>query len=182
MNENATGRLWTLLDRYVTRAVPDLFASNDLALTVSPESPSDQGYNFAGIIGFVGDLSGTLLVGTCSELLRGCHPARKRGGEIAASMQLDWIGELANQIMGPVSIRLAAHDLQLDFSPPISVMGERMRHLASTGQTFRAAFQSPLGNVRIWIDADLSEAVVDKKGFYEDPPEGDGPEGTLIMF
>ena len=53
-------------------------------------------------------------------------------------MQLDWIGELANQIMGPVSIRLAAHDLQLDFSPPISVMGERMRHLASTGQTFRA--------------------------------------------
>jgi CheY-specific phosphatase CheX len=181
MNENAINRLRVLLDRYVAQVVPDLFASNDLTVVAAAGAGPEQGYGFAGVIGFVGDVSGTLLVGTTSDLLRGCHPARKKSAEITAPMQLDWIGELANQIMGPVAIRLAAHGLQLEFSPPISLMGERMRHFASAGQTFRVSFESPIGHVWVWIDADVSDAILDRKGFYEDP-EVPPPEGTLIMF
>jgi CheY-specific phosphatase CheX len=182
VNDGATQRLRAILDRYVNRAVPELFEANGVSVVSLPGDLAVESYGFAGIIGFVGDLSGTLLVGCGTELLLGCHPARGRAAEITAEMQLDWVGELANQVIGPISIRLAAHDVHLEFSPPVSVMGERMRHLGSTGQTFRAAFDSPHGKVRIWIDADMSEAVPDRKGFYEDPPEVAAPESTLIMF
>jgi CheY-specific phosphatase CheX len=181
MNDGAISRLRSLLGLYVGRAVPDLFAANGTILSPAADEGTDGGYSIAGIIGFVGDLSGTLLLGSGPDLVRGSHPMRKTKS-ISTDMQLDWIGELANQTVGRLSIRLAAHDVHFEFSPPISVMGERMRHVGSKGQTFRAAFGSPLGDVRVWIDADVTDAVVDKKGFYEDLPDSEGPEGKMTLF
>lgn len=181
-NEARGKRLAQLLQRYVARCAPELLAANGLTLVSSDEQHEGPCYNLAGIVGFVGDLSGTLLVCTSPAVIAGCHPLRDRQAELTERMQLDWIGELANQLMGRVKIRLSRHGVELRLSPPISLAGERIRHVTTPGRTLRAGFRAGSERMDVWVDAELREMITSEEAFLEEDREAEGNEGELIFF
>jgi CheY-specific phosphatase CheX len=184
-NEEVTLRLRDLVGRYLERCVPQLFATTDLEVVpirIETNTVADaSGYDLAGIVGFVGDISGTVLLGTNSALLSASHPMRA-GGAPSVSMQLDWIGELANQLTGRLRNRLSSHGIRFEVSPPIALMGERMHHVAGSGYTHRAVFRSSDGAVFVSVDADMTQDVATNQQFFVDPPDDEGPEGQVTLF
>ena len=183
-NDEASQRLALLLKRHVEQCSKALFSGNGLELTekaadtVNPEPH----FAYAGIVGIVGDLSGTLPIATNAKTLASTHPMRADAG-LTAHMQLDWVGELANQLTGRLKIRFKRHGIAFDFSPPISLMGDRMRHIPVVGRTHRSLFVSPDGSdVDVWIDAELSEAVASRPEFFTDDVATEDPEGSVVLF
>lgn len=178
------GRLAQLIERYVSRCAPELLDAYGLTLTsVEAHKGELPSYSLAGIVGFVGHVNGTLLVGADPPMVVRSHPLRAKQPEMSERMQLDWIGELANQLMGRVKGRLAEHDVDVRFSPPISLAGTRMRHVATPGRTHRSRFASPDGDeLSVWVDAEVRSSIVLPDRFFEDLPEVAGIEGELILL
>lgn len=174
-------RLSELLERYVSRCGPELLLEHGAVLTRLEPQP-EPSYTLAGIVGFVGDLSGTLLVGSNAELIGACHPLRNGGRPLTERMLLDWIAELANQLMGRLKARLSEHGLSIKFSAPISLAGDRMRHLAARGRTYRAAFEGPGGEVNIWFDAEIKDVIACPEAFFDDAKDATGSEGDVIFL
>lgn len=181
-DELARTRLTQLLDRYIGRCTPELFLAYRPDVLPYPQPPSTTPtYTLAGIIGFVGDLSGTLLIGATPSVVSACHPFREKQA-LTERMQLDWIGELANQMLGRLKTRLSVHGLEIRFSAPISLAGERMRHVGAAGSTFRASFVYGTDTVDVWVDAEIKETVINSEAFYDDSREGDGDEGAVVFL
>lgn len=181
-DELARQRLTQLLDRYIGRCTPELFLAYrpDVLPHAKPPSHTPT-YTLAGIIGFVGDLSGTLLIGATPAVVSACHPMREKQ-VLTERMQLDWVGELANQMLGRLKTRLGAHGLEIRFSAPISLAGERMRHVGAAGATFRASFYYGPDTVDVWVDADIKDSVVNSEIFYDESRDGDGDEGAVVFL
>jgi CheY-specific phosphatase CheX len=182
VDEIARARLATLLDRYVGRCLPELFGSYAADHTPVAIAPSaSPTYTQAGIVGFVGDLSGTLLLGSSPKVIHSVHPLRS-ATEVTERMQLDWIGELANQLVGRLKTRLKAHGIEIRLSAPISLAGERMRHVSAAGATYRAAFRFGDEEINVWIDGELRDSVVQSDTFYDESKHADGQEGTVVFL
>jgi CheY-specific phosphatase CheX len=184
---DARQRLETVLERHVGRAVRDLFEALEIEVRPAGDTPDGEQvrstYAFAGIIGLVGDLSGTLLLGGDGQLIGRTHPLRSNRAQLTTYEQLDWVGELANQLTGRLKRLLAGHGLSFEFSPPISLTGERLKHLPSKGLTHRAAFRAADVDVAVWIDASLSAAAAARPELFNDvEADDDGPEGTVTLF
>lgn len=176
-------RLRVLLERTLKKVGPALFTAHGLEVVPVEEScQALPAYGLAGIVGFVGDLSGTMLLGTNTDVLVACHPMRAKIASLPTRLQLDWIAELANQLVGRMKYRLAQHRVDFDFSPPISLTGERMHHVATAGQTHRVRFKAVCGLVDVWMDAELRTEATKRSEFYADLPEEPGPEGSMILF
>ena len=173
-------RLQAILDRYVNQCTRDLFAAHSVELSVS--QPCDlTAYSLAGVIGLVGDLSGTLLLGCDVGLIDESHPLRTTKPRISSYERFDWIGELANQMAGRLKKRLAAHGLAFEFSPPISLAGERVHHVAANGHTHRSSFHASVAQLGVWIDVAMNDAVGARPEFFADH-EAASLEGTVILF
>lgn len=181
--DNADERLRVILDRGLARCVPELLAANGLRVApVSEAASCSSSYSMAGIVGMVGDICGTLLLGCNMETLHAFEPLRSASGEPSSARQLDWIGELANQLTAQLSFRLAAQTIRFDASPPIALVGGRLRDVAGTGATCRRSFRSESGDVHVWLDVDLSEAAAGRPELYEDSDAGESPQGTIIFL
>jgi CheY-specific phosphatase CheX len=171
--------LGEMLTTYLASWVPEVFGAQGLELETT--TPKTQ-YSVAGIVGFVGELSGTLLVGAESELLRASHPARNRAPIVTNRMQLDWAGELANLIIGRLKLRLKKHGIDFDFSPPISLTGERLQHLVNGNHSHQLAFHCEYGEVGVWVDAEMDETATMHPEFFSEIVLGAGPEGSIVLF
>jgi CheY-specific phosphatase CheX len=175
-------RLTQLINRHLGRCTPELFRDYGLEIWAArADDTAAQSYQIAGVMGFVGDFCGTLLLGTSQELLSASHPLRALGRDINEGMQLDWVGELANQLMGRLKVRLGSNGIQLRFSTPISLTGDRIRHIAAAGRTQRSAFRSNVGPLSVWVDGVLHEAVESREAFFSDE-ESEATEGAVTLF
>jgi hypothetical protein len=128
-----------------------------------------------GLVGFSGQgIRGSLAVAGSNALLAASNPAP--GGA-----PRDWVGELANQLMGHVKSRLLGHKVEVFVSIPILLRGERVA-LEVRGLSWPRIFAdaSGTGHVALWVDVETTPEF--QMTSEEDPTLSGLGGGEVLIF
>lgn len=102
---------------------------------------------FSGVMGFVGDsVRGTCLLAAPQGTVEAAAP------EDAAAR--DWVGELANQLVGRLKAKLMARGATIALSTPVVLRGVKLSPLPRTGVE-PVVFESPSGKVLVWLEVEI---------------------------
>jgi CheY-specific phosphatase CheX len=124
-------------------------------VTLTPSAPvwqqSPDDAILFGIMGFVGEqLRATCLLGMTQELLESMRP---QGARLR-----DWLGELANQLLGRLKMKLTARGLNVALTTPLALSGVRLTPLPRAG-VGPMVFVSPHGPVLVWLETEAEPGV-----------------------
>jgi hypothetical protein len=159
------------VEALAAEACIELLAAYGVTLTPMPpvwdQSPDDS--VLFGVMGFVGDqLRATCLLGMNQALLEAIRP---RGARLR-----DWLGELSNQLVGRLKMKLTARGLSVALTTPLALSGVQLTPLprASVGPM---VFSSSQGPVLVWLETESEPGV---KLAPERP--SDHAPGELLLF
>lgn len=176
-------RQYEILRELVTAACVDMLAGQghavrviDLAATLPARLP-----NIVGFIGFAGSVRGSLMISGPSKLFRSTHPSGG-GTESLSKMDLfDWVGELANQLLGSVKRRFCERGRDFEVSTPTAIEGRELKRrlpgragvldlvLAVGGDLMTLCFEiTPPGTDKLFPD--IADPIVVSQ------------EGELVLF
>jgi hypothetical protein len=163
------------VEKLFTRTAFDAAVSLFQAYAVSVEPAGFDVYRknprltLLSVVGFAGrELSGSLVLGSTTEPLLQSNPSH--------APHRDWIGELANQLLGRVKNKIARQGIEIYAVPPAVVSGDHLAPALSPGDFEPWVFSTPGGIVCLWIDLAvapelrLADVMV---GGIEIPSEGD---------
>lgn len=142
---------WNQLNAIVIEAVTSLLASSGVE-TVYAGCTEDRVRGWAdtiSIIGFGGDLRGSLVLSAPEALLLRTHPARGTSEEDLA----DWLSELANLLLGQIKARVAGQGVSFVMSTPITLSATTLRFRRFKGLPVMHAFESDHGTVVVMFEA-----------------------------
>ena len=124
---------------------------------------------FCGVMGFVGDsLRGSCLLAAPVGAVEAAAP------EGAAPR--DWVGELANQLVGRLKAKLMQRSATIALSTPVALCGVKVAPLPRT-EVEPVVFESPVGKVLVWLEVEIED------GFQlGDERLLQAKEGELLVF
>jgi hypothetical protein len=177
--DSARSRLVQVIDRLVLSCTPDLFDAYQIPVQSMPSGGAIAHDALAGAVGFLGDASGLLVLAVPRAIAADHHPLR--GSTVTERMKFDWVGELANQLLGRIKLRLAEYELDVRVSAPISLEGHRLRLVGASGQICRSRFRHASGDVQVWVDADIRDSLL-WSGVLLREEEATAGEGTVMFL
>jgi CheY-specific phosphatase CheX len=124
---------------------------------------------YSGVMGFVGDgVRGTCLLAARSATVLAAAPpdARPR----------DWVGELANQLVGRLKSKLLARNVSIAMTTPVVLSGVRIEPLPRT-HVEPAVFDTATGKVLVWLEVEVDRAFA-----LETERPIAATEGDLLVF
>ena len=102
---------------------------------------------FSGVMGFVGEsVRGTCLLAAPQGTVEDAAPK-------GASAR-DWVGELANQLVGRLKAKLMARGATIALSTPVVLRGVRLSPLPRT-DVAPVVFESTAGKVLVWLEVEI---------------------------
>ncbi len=114
-----------VLDAVLQSSAIAMFEAYGVAASEATPASGTRLREFAAIIGFSGaQLRGSLVVTLDRALVE-----VSGGGQVEGNAQLDWVGEVANQVLGRLKNRLLQFGVNIDLSTPVAISGD---DLAST--------------------------------------------------
>lgn len=165
-------RISSAIEDMTANACVELFAAYDVPLTQAGHSnwaTTDEPL-VSAIMGFVSaEVRGTCLLACEQGAIQSSCP---KGGRVR-----DWIGELANQLVGRLKVKLLGHDIEIGLTTPIVLQGIRLQPLPKAAIE-PAVFCSAQGTVLVWIEAEIASG-------FSLPPEripDAGQSGDLMFF
>lgn len=122
----------------------------------------------AALIGFAGPRArGNLLICAPLALLERSHPLAPQPPDEPAWDLADWMGELANQLLGRVKNRLVSYGLFVSMSTPTCLRGRRLHSRPSSrGLSEQLLFQTELG-AKLYVHFN---AVLDRTFVFPERP------------
>jgi hypothetical protein len=162
----------------VTNQIQDLAATACIELlhaygvdaAAAPEGwAAPNEFMLAGVMGFVSErLVGSCLLAGTRDVLMATAPkdARPR----------DWVGELANQLVGRLKSKLMGLGVTITMNTPVVLSGISLSPLPRTDVP-PVVHQTPLGRLLVWV-----EAEVDPDFSWGEPQELPATEGDLVVF
>src|SRR5262245_13024564 len=136
------------IDELVKRCIRELFAAYGVSICDAPDAPgSPRDLPCAGIVGFTGAvLRGTLMVAPAGDAMA-CF------GYSAPHEVRDWVGEMANQLLGRIKNQLLGYGVEIYLTTPLVIRGERLAPVPhAKDRPYR--FETGAGSVSIWFDAE----------------------------
>ena len=133
----------------------------------------ENGADIAGIIGLVDDgVRGNITIATTGAVLEATCPGENHR---------DWIGELANQLLGRTKNKLLIYGLDLKLSPPVAITGENLRVQGTRGSSvIFHHYECAHGPVLVWFVVKIDPEIHLTKS--EDPDAQPHDEGELLLF
>jgi CheY-specific phosphatase CheX len=120
--------------------------------------PGTTGWNvvngavLSAVIGFVGpDVRGTCLLATTDSLLQSCCPA-------GAALR-DWVGELSNQLVGRLKLKLLEREVDIAVTTPLAFSAVQVIPRTS-GPLNSIVFTSPVGPMLVSLELEVREGFV----------------------
>lgn len=105
---------------------------------------------FSGVMGFVGEsVRGTCLLAAPQATVEAAAPRN--------ASPRDWVGELANQLVGRLKGKLIARGATIALSTPVVLRGVKLSPLPRT-DVQPVVFQSRAGKVLVWLEVEVDEA------------------------
>ena len=139
------------------------------ALDAPEEWGTPDEFMLAGVMGFVSErLVGSCLLVGGRDVLMATAPkdARPR----------DWVGELANQLVGRLKSKLMGLGVTITMNTPVVLSGIRLSPLPRTDVAPKV-HRTPLGRLLVWV-----EVEVDPEFSWGEPQELPATEGELVVF
>lgn len=161
-----------------TASGSELFATYDVPVrtdrTTNGVDPQPS-VAFLALTGFCSeDVRGTLVLACAEGPLRASNPT-------GSTSPRDWIGELANQLLGRVKNDLLCRNIELVTIPPTVVSGQHVHPVLSSSPGFHPVLMKSAdgGLVCLWIEAEVSPRFQ-----LKDPASNpDIPEpGEVMLF
>lgn len=136
-----------------------LFDAYGYAVEATPAGASEC--TVAGVIGFVGSgVRGSVVLATVSDVGVATRPVAAK----SVSEANDWVGELANQLLGRLKNHyFLAHGVDIQMSAPVTVSGRDLSCVfgGRGGDADRPLhFSSKPGPITIWSELRLDEGFV----------------------
>jgi CheY-specific phosphatase CheX len=184
--------LTEVLQELAPPALVGVFASYGVSVreqaTAEPfQSISTREAIAAGLVGFTGaSFRGTLIMAAPFALIANARPKQVRQQSLSRESSADWIfvrdwiGELANQVLGRIKNQLHLYNVVFDVSPPAALSGSTVAFAAPKGPSPRShTFMA--GQEKVWLCLD---AVYDSARTVSlDPSRDSGSrEGKIIEF
>ena len=140
------------LESITSRACRDLFATYGVELREVPETeqPVSPDFLVCAVISFSGrNLRGTLVLAMSDELPNKSNPLNK---SVATR---DWVGELANQLLGHVKLELLRYDVEIYLNLPAVLRGEHLAPLPRKALK-PLKFVAAAGAVALWVEVEMA--------------------------
>lgn len=160
-----------------TRVILDLASAACVELMLAYGVPLSRGTGredskepmLCGVMGFVGD-----------DVRGSCLLAAPTGAVEAAAPQgagaRDWVGELANQLVGRLKAKLLQRGTTIALSTPLALSGVRVSPLPGT-EVEPVVFDSPTGKMLVWLEVEIAD------GFrLGEERRLQANEGELLLF
>jgi hypothetical protein len=165
-------RFQPLFDAAAAEAVPELFSTYGIELArIEQEVRPPISFVTCGVIGFSGPVvRGALVVALTGGLAEKTNPVGVSGN------LRDWVGELANQLLGRIKLALLDHGVDIYLNLPAVLKGE---HLAPIPRRIvqPMAFAASEGVVGVWLE------IEDRDGAPGEPAGADrARSGEAILF
>jgi CheY-specific phosphatase CheX len=177
-------RVQSLFNRSLIEAVSELLPSYGTSLISCEDSdpPHSEVSAVAGIIGFTSPrFGGVLAVQTSAELVATTVPSAVRSGSVSQKVVLDWIAELANQLLGRIKNKMIRYDGGYAMSPPTSVIGNDLNVTAADADaTTWKRLETPAGRIYVMVDFRADREVL--LSATDDEAHTAAAEGDLMLF
>jgi CheY-specific phosphatase CheX len=175
MNEatslEAPPRFQPLFDAIGADAVPEIFSTYGIELRpVDLTGQPSTSFVTCGVIGFSGPVvRGALVVALTGGLAEKTNPVGADGN------LRDWVGELANQLLGRIKLALLDHGVDIYLNLPAVLKGE---HLAPIPRRVvqPMTFSAAEGVVGVWLE------IEDRDGSPGEPAGDRARSGEAILF
>jgi CheY-specific phosphatase CheX len=141
-----------------TRAIQDMAAAactelmDAYGVRLAPSQggwPESEDVMFSGVMGFVGEsVRGTCLLAAAQATVEAAAPKN------AAAR--DWVGELANQLVGRLKAKLMARGATIALSTPVVLRGVKLSPLPRT-DVAPVVFESVAGRVLVWLEVEIKD-------------------------
>lgn len=145
-----------------------------------PVSGADQ-VEYASVLGYSGDLmKGSLVISCHKKLLEKSHPNIAMEMPVGEPEILDWIGEIANQMLGRIKNKVASAGVKFSMSTPTTVCGRSMQvTIPKDGCAMKQLYQGPHGDLVIHL-----LAVIDSSVSFDSAQNSNqvAAEGGAILF
>ncbi len=133
---------------------PGFNAGGDrLQIGVGTGEPAIEGYQFAAVLGFSGEaVKGSLIVSSEKTLLQTSHPNLAMGMPVDEPDLSDWIGEMANQILGRFKNKCSAAGVVFSMSTPTALTGSQLSvNTSKDGLLFHVRSTLPQGKLLLLL-------------------------------
>jgi CheY-specific phosphatase CheX len=109
--------------------------------------PETDEVMLSGVMGFVGDsVRGTCLLAAPQATIEAAAPR--------SAVARDWVGELANQLVGRLKVKLMARGATIALSTPVVLKGVKLSPLPRT-DVAPVVFESRSGRVLVWLEVEI---------------------------
>ena len=152
-------------------ACAELFGAYGVKLSAEPGPWATTDTRlYSGVMGFVGsNIRGTcLLVGEPAPLEATCP----KEGRLR-----DWVGELANQLVGRLKLKLLSRGVAVTLTTPVVFTGVRVEPLPRS-TLLPHVFSSPHGGVLVWLEVESAAGLA----LGSERPNQAGAEGDILLF
>ena len=166
-----------LLSESLLTSAIELFAHYEAPLEVG--SPPEM--EFAAVLGFSSDaIQGALGLLAHRDLVAATY--RSATGQEGSRRQLDdWLGELANQLLGRIKGTLLRYDVAIQLATPMVLRGVRLEVGGSNEDgVYKVEFTCCTGGLCAWIDAQHEGDLV--LSLREEDGEVSASEGDGMFF
>jgi CheY-specific phosphatase CheX len=131
--------------------------------------PESDEIMFSGVMGFVGDsVRGTCLLAAAQGTVEAAAPK--------SAAARDWVGELANQLVGRLKAKLMARGATIALSTPVVLRGVKLSPLPRT-DVAPVVFESAAGRVLVWLEVEIEDDFQ-----LGEPRALAAIEGELLVF
>jgi CheY-specific phosphatase CheX len=131
-------------------ACTELMQAYGVELISSDGWPETDEVMLSGVMGFIGDnVRGTCLLAAEQVTIEAAAPPN--------AVARDWVGELANQLVGRLKSKLMARGATIALSTPVVLKGVRLSPLPRTNVE-PVIFASPAGRVLVWLEVEIEDA------------------------
>jgi len=165
-------QLQTLFDEATSGAVPELFTTYGIELrSIDQAVRPPISFVTCGVIGFSGPVvRGALVVALTGGLAEKTNPMGVAGNP------RDWVGELANQLLGRIKLALLDHGVEIYLNLPAVLKGEHLAPIPRR-EVQPLVFASTEGVIGVWLE------IEEREGARGAPPSGDrAKSGEAIFF
>ena len=163
----------------LTRSAFELFETYGCTIergSRSPEAKVHLDLTLGAAIGFTGEyVRGILAIAVDDELAKRLNPVLPDPDSCGGD---DWIGELANQLLGRLKNKLLRFNIEVAITTPIIVHGSHLKIGTVHRKATRLAFSSGASQADVWLDAEVDPALAISE---EDAPDVQA-EGAMVLF
>ncbi len=179
--EDTTGPALSALDQVICESLVGLFAVNGVNLDAKAPDAEGPVHTLAASIGFTGErLRGVLVVTAGRDLVAASRPTQFQHLDCAERELCDWMGELANQLLGRIKNRLLRYGIDFEMSIPSVVHGQCLkRALPDASLSRQMSFSHATGSVSLCFDARAENLAA----LMAAPPTAESmAEGDVMLF